>query len=87
MSKASMPLRCSIALRIGSDQGSAPKTPVRSLRDRMSMPISSALSIRWRKYDGVQVITVTPKSFMMRIWRSVLPPLIGTTVAPRASAP
>ena len=36
---------------------------------------------------GVQQIAVTPKSCSTMSWRSVLPPEIGMTVAPSASAP
>jgi hypothetical protein len=32
-------------------------------------------------------MAVTPKSFITMIWRSVLPPEMGMTVAPSASAP
>jgi hypothetical protein len=35
----------------------------------------------------VQQIAVTPKSFITMICRSVFPPEMGITVAPRASAP
>ncbi len=51
------------------------------------MPWASISSRMARKYDGVTMMTRGSKSVMSCTWRSVMPPLTGTTVQPSRSAP
>ena len=87
MSTARMPLRSWTASRIWSVQGSAPKMPTSSEDSFGSRPCRSISSRIARKYDGVTMITRGRKSAMSCTCRSVMPPLTGTTVQPRRSAP
>ncbi len=66
MSKASMPMRFSISLRMASVQGSAPKMPRRSLvlRKSNSGMCLAAKSTMLMAYEGVQASMVVPKSRM-----------------------
>ena len=61
--------------------------PTSSEVARGSMPWASISSRIARKYDGVTMITRGPKSMISWTCRSVMPPLTGTTVQPRRSAP
>ena len=87
MSTARMPERSSTTRRISSVHGSAPKMPTSSAVERGSMPCRSISSSIARKYDGVAITTRGAKSTISCTWRSVIPPLTGTTVQPSRSAP
>jgi hypothetical protein len=87
MSTARIPERSWTARRISSVHGSAPKMPTSSEVLRGSTPWASISSRMARKYDGVTMITRGRKSTMSCTWRSVMPPLTGTTVQPSRSAP
>ena len=87
MSTACIAQRCSISRRISSVQGSAPKMPISSDDSAGSMPWRSISSTIARKYDGVTMMMRGPKSVISCTCRSVIPPLIGTTVQPSRSAP
>ncbi len=87
MSTARMPARSSTVRRISSVHGSAPKMPISRLVARGSTPCASISSSIARKYDGVTMITRGRKSTISWTCRSVMPPLIGTTVQPSRSAP
>ena len=87
MSTARIPDRSSTARRISSVHGSAPKIPISRLVLRGSTPCVSISSRIARKYDGVTMMIRGRKSTISCTWRSVIPPLTGTTVQPRRSAP
>ena len=87
MSTARIPERASTERRISSVHGSAPKMPTSRPVSRGSTPWRSISSRIARKYDGVTMITRGRKSTMSCTWRSVIPPLTGTTVQPSRSAP
>ena len=81
------PSRLSSAARIPSVHGSAPKKPTRSLSPVAAIFASSSASARCSAYEGVLQRTVEPRSWKTMSWRSVNPPEIGMTAAPRRSAP
>ncbi len=87
MSIAAMPRRASTSRRIASLHGSAPKRPIARALLRKSTPRCSATSAIASAYEGVAQRTRAPKSLMSATCRSVEPPDIGTTTAPRCSAP
>jgi hypothetical protein len=77
--------RLSICARIASLHGSAPKIPARRLET--SVPAAAAASPRVTAYDGVQVSTSGRRSAINMSCRCVMPPDIGTTVAPMRIPP
>ena len=87
MSTALMPARFShrLAHLVGPRLGA--EDPDLQRVSRGSMPWASISSRIARKYDGVTMMTRGPKSTISWTWRSVMPPLIGTTVQPSRSAP
>ena len=87
MSIASMPSRASIFWRIEPVQGSAPKMPISSEVEAGSTPSFSRCSTMFSTYEGVTMMIRGLKSRISWTCRSVAPPLTGTTVQPRRSAP